>query len=154
MVKDLSPKEIDLCSDAVDSYACLCLRRASRAVTQCCDEILKPTGMRCTQLVILLTIPLLKNPSIVELAAALLMDRSTLTRNLRPLQKNNLVKIEEGEDRRKKVIRLTKKGRNKVKIGLPVCEKYHKKLVKKIGAKRWGEVMQCLDEIVEAIQHF
>src|SRR4051812_22208923 len=90
---------------------CYSLRRATRLVTQLYDHVLAPLGLRATQLSLLREIerrgPIALNP----LAEAMVMDRTTLGHNLRPLQARGLVRLVAGKDRRSRHVSLTGKGR-------------------------------------------
>ncbi len=72
--------------------ACFHLRQASRVVTQLYDETLRPTGILGTQLPLLVALRLHGELTVHGLAKALVMDRTTLTRNLKPLQREGLAK--------------------------------------------------------------
>jgi DNA-binding MarR family transcriptional regulator len=105
-------------SDPARNYSeCPCnataMRKASRRLTQLYDDALAPCGLRSTQYAILaeLNRRSLVPPTMRELADALVMDRSALGHNLRPLERDDLVALEEGvEDRRRRHIVLTRSG--------------------------------------------
>lgn len=104
-----------------DCAGCLCfaVRRAARAITQHYDRALRPTGLRATQFT-LLTVLALAGPLPVSRAAGRLgMERTTLTRNLRPLVRQGLVTLGDGDDRRIRTLTLTAKGRRAVVAALP-----------------------------------
>lgn len=98
--------------------ACTCgsLRKASRRITQFYDTALAPAGIKSTQFSILSEVERgsLKGPvSMCELATAMVMDRSTLGHNLRPLQRDDLLVLRFAvADRRKRHVKLTRKGRS------------------------------------------
>ncbi len=91
------------------------MRRASRRISQLYDTALAPIGIKSTQYSILTEIERGSSRGAVtlcELAAAMVMDRSTLGHNLRPLQRDELLVLRlSGDDRRKRHVELTKKGR-------------------------------------------
>jgi DNA-binding MarR family transcriptional regulator len=90
---------------------CLALRQAARYVSQHYDRYLAPTGLRTTQFSILARLSRLGAMTINELAAELVMDRTTLGRNILPLQRQNLIETATAEhDRRRKKVRMTDKG--------------------------------------------
>jgi DNA-binding MarR family transcriptional regulator len=97
---------------------CTCgsLRRASRRVSQFYDTALAPLGIRSTQYSILseLARGSVEGPvTMRELAVSMVMDRSTLGHNLRPLERDDLLTLRSsGDDRRKRFVVLTKKGRS------------------------------------------
>jgi len=145
-------EQLDLvaCAQAVQICACANFRRASRAVTQLFDETLSPSGLRSTQLVILISVAVSDNPSVVRLARDLGMDRSTLARNLQPLEKQRLLKIAPGKDRRTRVISLTPKGRQSLAAALPLWEKAQTSFVEQLGEPRWGQTLENLSAAVQA----
>lgn len=94
------------------------LRKASRKLAQLFDEALAPCGLRSTQYSILVEIARRAGdpPTLQALAAALVMDRSTLGHNLRPLERDELVAILPGiTDRRRRHIELTPAGKRKLR---------------------------------------
>ena len=102
---------------SLPSSGCTCgsLRKASRRISQFYDLALAPVGLKSTQFSILSEVErgsVAGAVTICELAAAMVMDRSTLGHNLRPLERDELLLLRLGEhDRRKRYVELTKKGR-------------------------------------------
>lgn len=91
------------------------LRKATRRVSQLYDSILAPTGLRSTQRSILLNIARFGSPTMGELAASLVLDRSALGHNLKPLERDGLViLVVDPEDRRNRLAKLTVKGKTKL----------------------------------------
>ena len=128
--------------------ACGNLRMATRAVTQLFDEAFQSTGLRATQLNLLIVIALFGPATITRLAGVIIMDRTTLTRNLNPLQKQGLVKILPGEDRRTREVELTTRGQEAVAKALPLWEKAQAQIVKGLGQKRFDSLLADLSEVV------
>src|SRR5262249_57713556 len=77
--------------EILESCACHKARTAARVVTRAYDEALRPVGLRATQLAVLVAVATDEAISINALAQVMGMDRTTLTRNLRPLEKEGLV---------------------------------------------------------------
>ncbi|MFN4091028.1 MAG: MarR family winged helix-turn-helix transcriptional regulator [Alphaproteobacteria bacterium] len=103
-----------------DDSLCTCfkLRRATRRVTQIYDRHLHPTGLRITQFGLLARLraaPL----HMTELADRMGMDRTTLTRNLRPLERLGYVAVDPGEDRRTRTVAITPVGRLALSAAAP-----------------------------------
>jgi DNA-binding MarR family transcriptional regulator len=87
---------------------CLALREATRHVTQFYDRWLASSGLRTTQFSILIRLRLEGPMTINALAKSLVMDRTTLGRNILPLEREGLIEIvPDSVDRRSKVVRLT-----------------------------------------------
>src|ERR1700730_739003 len=90
---------------------CLALRQAARHVTQFYDHFLAPSGLRTTQYSILPTLQRQSAAAIHAPAAELVRDRTTLGRNILPLQRDGLIAVGPGKsDRRSKELRLTDAG--------------------------------------------
>jgi DNA-binding MarR family transcriptional regulator len=90
---------------------CLAVRQAARYITQFYDRYLAAAGLRTTQYGILARLKRHGPMSINTLAAELVVDRTTLGRNIRPLERNGLIAIEsDPSDGRSKILRLTKAG--------------------------------------------
>ena len=103
MPPDIQPKPED-CN-------CLAVRQAARHVTQFYDQFLAPAGLRTTQFSILAKLKRIGSMTINVLAKDLVMDRTTLGRNILPLQREGLIAVVEGtSDRRSKELHLTKAG--------------------------------------------
>jgi DNA-binding MarR family transcriptional regulator len=100
------PKRTD-----IHRCACTILRQAARVATQHFDTALAASGLRISQLSVLTTLSYVGPKTIKELAAVMVLDRTTLGRNLRPLQRDGFIAIEAGkDDRRTRKLVLTKKG--------------------------------------------
>jgi DNA-binding MarR family transcriptional regulator len=90
---------------------CLAVRQAARYITQFYDRYLATAGLRTTQYGVLARLKRHGPMSINTLAAELVVDRTTLGRNIRPLERDDLIAIEpDPADRRSKILRLTKAG--------------------------------------------
>jgi DNA-binding MarR family transcriptional regulator len=92
---------------------CLCtgLRRAAHAMTAIYDEALAPSGLKITMFRVVRRLSEAGEPTITELAAIVDLDRSSLGRNLKVLERDGYVALGGGEDERSKVVRLTPKGK-------------------------------------------
>ena len=95
------------------------LRKASRRLTQLYDSALEPSGLRSTQFAILIELNDRSEcpPTLAELADALVIERSALGHTLRPLEREGLIVLQPGEDRRQRHVVLTSKGKAKCKEG-------------------------------------
>ena len=90
---------------------CLAIRQAARHVTQFYDQLFAPVGLRATQFAILSRLKRDGPMTINALAAALVMDRTTLGRNIQPLQRDGLIEIVASPaDRRRRELRLSDAG--------------------------------------------
>ena len=127
---------------------CFYMRRASRAVTHLYDDIAKPTGLRATQLSILGVLYVLGSKPISQLAEMIVMDRTTMTRDLKPLERRGLVEIKSGEDRRVRVVSLTEKGREVLAKFYPLWKRAQSHFVDGLGQDDWGELLTLLRQTV------
>ena len=138
---------------AVKDCTCFNLRKATRTVTQLFDEVMQPTGLRATQFTLLAAISSTGTIAIRQLSEVLVMDRTTLTRNLKPLETGRLVKIVPGEDRRIRNLTLTDKGRKTLEKSLPFWRKAQSEVIERLTPRRWKELLKHLDSTVEIIGH-
>jgi DNA-binding MarR family transcriptional regulator len=113
-------------------------------VTQLYDEALKPCGLYATQFTLLAAISSNDRVTITDLSRALIMDRTTLTRNLTPLQKAGWVEVIPGEDKRTKMLSLTRSGQKVLKEALTHWNKIQSQVVKTLGKRNWEELLDNL----------
>ncbi len=132
--------------------ACFNLRKTTRAITQLYDEALRPTGLRVTQFSLLIAITILESVTVTRLAEIGVMDRTTLTRNLKPLEKKGLIKVVPGDDQRTRIVTLTAHGKEVLSKALPLWEKAQARVIKRLGQERWNSLMTNLSEMVSLTQ--
>jgi len=100
------------------------VQRAARAVARRYDEILRPVGLTNGQFSLLMSLNRPQPPTMGEVSSVLAMDRTTLTANLKPLERRGLVAIKIDEaDRRSRRLQLTEAGRELLRKALPLWEK-------------------------------
>ena len=133
----------------IESCACHRIRMAARAVTRSYDDAFRPLGLRATQVSLLAAVALEGAMSIASLARLIGMDRSTLTRNLAPLEKEGLLAVGGEGWRRSRTLRITAKGRARLDKALPLWEGAQKRLKQEVG-ERWAEVQTSLDHLVHS----
>jgi DNA-binding MarR family transcriptional regulator len=132
--------------------ACLNLRQATRAVTQLYDDMLRPVGLRITQFSLLTVIRLTGGASIGTLAEAAVMDRTTLTRNLKLLEDMRLIRSDEGEDARVRLVTLTPAGEAKLAAAQPYWEEAQHHMTKSLGRPGLDRLLEGLSAAVAAGQ--
>ena len=137
-----------------ESCACLNVRKAARAITQLFDEVLQPTGLRSTQFPLLVVVALLGEAPVTQLAEELVMDRTTLARNLKPLESQGLLTIEAGTDRRRHLVRLTEHGRQALARALPYWEQAQHQVVTRLGHEQWHALQASLKATMTLAQSF
>lgn len=135
-------------ANAPANCTCFNLRKAARAVTQVYDEALKPSGLRATQFSLLRVVENIGPSGIAELARALVTDRTTLTRNLKPLLDQKLLQVVDSADRRQRPIALTSRGRDRLAQALPPWREVQARFARGFGHSRWEGLLRDLDEAV------
>ena len=130
--------------------ACATIRRTDRALTQFYDEILAPSGLYVTQFTTLATLAEAAPITINRLAELLVMDRTTLTRNLELLTKQHLVRIEEGQDRRKRLVLLTQEGEQALRRAWPLWQEAQARIERALGRERFEGLLTDLSAVITA----
>ncbi len=132
---------------------CSSLRQASRYLTSFYDQMLSGTGLRVTQFSILAKL-LRGTANVNQLAKAMVMDRTTLARNLQPLVREQLVQVRASEhDRRERVIELTALGRDKVEAILPAWRRAQARFDEQFGADRGVQLLATMRAVVDSGLH-
>jgi DNA-binding MarR family transcriptional regulator len=137
-------RERELCLSVAQDCTAFNLRKALRAVSHIYEEALAPSGLRDTQLSLLVALALGGDMPVARLAGMLVLDRTTLTRNLRPLERQGLVRSAPGPDRRVRLVRLTEAGRAALTLALPAWEKAHRRVMAGLGQRRWQALTDAL----------
>jgi DNA-binding MarR family transcriptional regulator len=112
--------------------------------------MLRSIGLRATQLAILVAVGGDEVVSITALAQFMGMDRSTLTRNLAPLEREGLIRLGNEGWRRSRTVEITKKGRSRLREALPFWQKAQETMRQKLGRRRWSVIMTDLDDLIRA----
>ena len=110
------------------------LRKAMRAVSQHYDKILAPAKLRCTQFTILTILSRMGTMTVTDLAENLVMDRTTLTRNLKPLEKEGYLTILPNvSDRRTRNIAITRVGKKAQETAMPYWRQAQNEMIAFMG---------------------
>lgn len=149
----MADKKFNL-ANAIECSACTCFnaRKIARVITQVFDEAFKKIRFRSTQFNPLVMIFARGPVTVNELSEYLVMDRTTLGRNLKPLEREGLIKITAGEDRRQKLISITDKGMKILAKAFPVWQETQKKVLKQIGKNKWQEMLIDIEELLPKLQ--
>jgi DNA-binding MarR family transcriptional regulator len=140
----LPPAKLGFC-------ACADVRRVARKLTSFYDSALAPADITITQYSLLASIGRAGQLCHLVLAEKLGMDRTTLTRNLRPLIEARWVIVARGEDRRKHWLQLTAAGKRKLNRSFPLWEEIQNQLVSEIGAQALQELRSLLRQVESAV---
>lgn len=138
----------------VVATTCICfsLRKASRLATQRFDEALKPSGLLITQFTILAAIASVGSGTMNGLAAGLAMDRTTLTRNLKPLERDGLIQIEPGLDQRERMVELTEAGHARLAQAFPFWQQAQAQVIEALGQQDWEHLLVDVTKTVSALR--
>ncbi len=109
-----------------DTCLCLHLQRAARTLARRFDEALRPLDLTNGQFSLLMSLNRPDMPSLGSVAALLALDRTTLTANLKPLERRGLVKVTVDQaDKRGRHLTLTPAGRKLLIEAVPIWQKMH-----------------------------
>ena len=142
--------DLEKCAEMLARCTCLRLRKATRVVTQRFDETLRQGGLRSTQLPVLVTLALAGSTTIMLVAEELVMDRTTLTRVLKPLEIEGLIRISPGKDRRTREVSLTDRGREAVAKAMPLWDKLQAQVTDGLGPQ-WLDSLHSTLLAVESL---
>ena len=134
----------DTCLRAARECTAASVRRASRALSSLYDEALAPTGLRGTQFSLLVAVAIAGEMPVTRMAAILGLDRTTLTRNLAPLEKDGLLQSVPSSDRRVRLVRLTPRGRSTLERALPLWDSVQRHVVGALSEPRWRKLLDGL----------
>lgn len=126
------------------------LRKAARAVTQHYDEAMAGAGIRSTQFSVLIALAQAPRVPLSKLAEVLVMDRTTLTRNLTPLLREGLIAEQSADDRRVRAFALTAQGKKALERALPGWKKAQAGLFRALSVEDRAHLMRLLDAAVAA----
>ena len=143
------PKKLNMA--AAENCVCFNLRWVTRAVTQFYDAEMRRHGIRPTQGTILVSLNARESWNMAELSDWLGMERTTLVRNLRPLQRDGLVKIVGGGRGNRVELTITTKGRKQLEKLAPAWKSAQRAAVKTLGEKRWSAILSDLETAALAL---
>ena len=132
-----------------DAARCLCgaLRQASRAVSRLYDEELRGVGLRTTQYSLLRVLARSGQVRQGDLSGLTSLDETTLTRNLRPLVDASWIAVRSGDDRREKLVTITKAGTAKLAEARPAWERAQTRMQALLPEGAWQHLLAILPEI-------
>ena len=133
-----------MCRELSQTCAAFNLRRTNRLVTQLFDDALRPCGLKITQFSLLVAAFFQGNLVLHKLAQVLGMDRTTLSRNLKLLEKKGLVYLEKGQDQREVRVSVTGPGLEALKQAAPLWQAAQDRIVQGLGEEKWDTVVEDL----------
>lgn len=130
---------------------CLALRKAARKTTQLYDAALSGAGIRSTQYHILAHLGRQPNGhSIGEIAEELVLDRATLGHSLKPLEREGLISFSVGDDRRSRIIALTRTGTAKLEEAKLLWTRAQRKFENEFGSDYAERLRRDLDRVARS----
>lgn len=145
------PNELDFSHRK--NCVCFNLRRVARAMTHFFDSEMRRHGIRSTQWSVLSVLSAAAPANMADLSEILGMERTTLLRNLRPLQRDGLVTVEGGGHGTRVELSLTAKGRKQLEKIAPAWEAAQRTAVDVLGEKRWTALLADLDTVAAALKN-
>lgn len=136
------------------SLPCLCanVRRLARLTTRLYDEALREHEIETGQFTLLATLHHRPMATQGQLAEALGMEPSSLTRNLAQLEKRGWVEKDCGDDRRSRRLRITRDGRDRYQRALGAWRAVQQQMSARLGSERMQQLRQLVDETSSALQ--
>ncbi|KOY81036.1 winged helix-turn-helix transcriptional regulator [Lysinibacillus macroides] len=145
-MKDIDYTQICVCAN---------LRKKTRVVTQLYDKLLQPTGLKITQYSMLANIAHQQAVSISRLGEILLLDQTTITRNIRLLKEQGYVELtKDAQDARSKNITLTDKGIAKLDEARPIWQTLQKRVIDDIGIEKYADFYNTLRTLQKIIKSY
>jgi DNA-binding MarR family transcriptional regulator len=143
----------ELAINIAATCVCFNIRKTARAITNLYDAVLEPSGLHATHAILLMAIAMAGAPTISRLAEAMVMDRTTVARELKPLEDQGLVRITPGGDRRTRQVQLTDAGHAKRRDVIPLWEQAQARIIAVgLGHERWSRLYDDLQEVVRLAQ--
>jgi DNA-binding MarR family transcriptional regulator len=136
---------------ALPDLPCMCasFRRAARALTQLYDAELRPLGLRVTQFTILQALSRTPEVSQGKLGRMLALDSTTLTRTLQVMVRRGWIREHRGQDRRERLLRLTKAGQDQLNCGLPAWTRLQARARRELGENRWNDLLHVSTQVTK-----
>jgi DNA-binding MarR family transcriptional regulator len=134
--------------------ACSQVRRTARKLSLVYDHALSQVGLTVTQYAVLVNVARAQKVSRTALASALGMERTTLTRNLGPLERAKLIVKAASDDRRERLLCLSAEGKRKLRASYAIWERVQSEFVRRLGAEGFGAFEKALgtaENVAESI---
>jgi len=129
---------------------CAAVRSAARAVTKAYDDVLRPLELRMTQYTILSKVNKEGQLALSDLADRMVMDRTTLARNVKPLEREGWMAVAVGSDRRERLLSVTPAGLALLERARPLWLETSRRLDEKLGPQQAETLRVTMREVVKA----
>jgi DNA-binding MarR family transcriptional regulator len=140
-------------NELIAQCACFDLRKATRAVSRMYDDFLRDEGLNITQFSLLRLLRTEKELSISTLGRYMVMDRTSITRALAPLERDGLIDSRPGADKRIRIVSVTNNGRKLVEEAEPKWRQAQEALIETIGEDRWRAMCTLLRATTRMVRH-
>ena len=130
---------------------CTSIKRVSRSLARAYDDALAPAGLNVTQLAVLRSTQRHDNAALTRIAEDLCMDRTSLYRAMRPLERDGWIKIQDGPDGRSRQARTTAVGARVLDAAAPRWNEMQHAIVRRFGVKAWGELVKDISRLSSCI---
>jgi len=137
-----------LCASVVADCACEGLRRAARAVSKVYARALAGVGLTPTQLAILVATRLHRSLPLSRLAQGLNLDRTSLYRAVRPLERKALLALGPGRTQRERVVTVSARGERALLEALPIWESTQRRFIDALGPRAWTALSSSARQVV------
>jgi DNA-binding MarR family transcriptional regulator len=128
------------------------LRKATRAVSRLYDDCLRPLGLNITQYSLLRVIENTPQISVSTLGRYMVMERTSITRALAPLERDGLIRSRAGSDKRTRIVSLTKRGTKLIADAKPHWDQAQKTFMDLISGKRWTVMRGLLRDTTRVVR--
>ena len=145
----IMPDKMDL--STMRNCVCFNLRRAARMMTQFYDIEARRHGIRPTQTTLLAALAAKPDWSMEELSGFLGMDRTTLVRNLRPLQRDKWIAVEGGGRGSRVTLSITTNGKKELERVMPAWRSAQRAAVRTLGEARWASILSDLERATASL---
>jgi DNA-binding MarR family transcriptional regulator len=136
-----------------DQCACFSVRKAARSITHLYDGVISESGIHAAQFSLLQVAKFNKDIRLTDMANAAVMNRTTLTRNLKPLIEKGYLIVRQGDDdKRIKIINITVKGLDILKYAEPLWEQAQSDFASKIGLTSFEYLLSELSELIRKMK--
>lgn len=134
-------------------FDCICgnLRMASRAVTAVYDAHLAAAGLTSNQLAVLWPIMALESTPMSEIARNVVMDKTTVSRNVAGLVDAGLVEVRTGDDGRHRLVSMTARGRHAFAAAMPAWEAAQEEVARIFGKARFTSLVKETRRLARAV---
>lgn len=151
MVSTEQPIDLARCAEIAATCTNFRLRKLARLVGAIYDEALRPSGLKGTQFNQLVALALMQTATVKRLAQILVVDRTSLTRSLAPLERDGLVRSQPGEDARERNLALTDLGRQRLQAAMLLWQQAQARVSKTLGPEKTRKLGKSLKRATEAL---